>query len=282
MMLLSSKIEDVLILIVFLLFAFRTTALDVSYSWNCNKDFSLQIKYLNVSNNHRTVTKYDAKFDKNEHIDNDENILKNFMKNQHFINYIPTQDYLKRHYMTFPISSGKRLASFRPLLNSELPDFVSFTKLSSGGFFYPGNGLYVKCIGCDNLVEINRFENEPSSETYHKPACRFIQTESRENSHDISVRPPSTQDVSASSSHRTDSLYQSTDRSPVNSDQLDQVPLTASQISNEPPSHLPRPPTNSVYPVYSDAVKRLQSFATWPANHFLSISVLVNAGFFFA
>ncbi|KAK0064340.1 baculoviral IAP repeat-containing protein 2-like isoform X1 [Biomphalaria pfeifferi] len=184
--------------------------------------------------------------------------------------------------MTFPISSGKRLASFRPLLNSELPDFVSFTKLSSGGFFYPGNGLYVKCIGCDNLVEINRFENEPSSETYHKSACRFIQTESRENLHDSSVRPPSTQDVSASSSHRTDSLYQSTDHSPVNSDQLDQVPLTEGQISNEPPSHLPRPPTNSVYPVYSDAVKRLQSFATWPANHFLSINVLVNAGFFFA
>ncbi|KAH9504947.1 hypothetical protein Btru_061130 [Bulinus truncatus] len=85
-------------------------------------------------------------------------------------------------YTAYPVSSLHLLASYRPLLYIERPDSLFFSKLSSSGFFYPGRGLSVTRVSCDNSVELIRFVSEPSSAIYHKPGCEYI----KEDNDDVS------------------------------------------------------------------------------------------------
>ncbi|KAH9490455.1 hypothetical protein Btru_033910 [Bulinus truncatus] len=85
-------------------------------------------------------------------------------------------------YTVYPSSSLHLLASYRPLLYIERPDSLFFSKLSSSGFFYPGRGVSVTCVSCDNSVELIRFVSEPSSAIYHTPGCEYI----KEDNDDVS------------------------------------------------------------------------------------------------
>ncbi|XP_059154666.1 E3 ubiquitin-protein ligase XIAP-like [Physella acuta] len=76
-------------------------------------------------------------------------------------------------YFSQLMESQGRLASFRPLLNDNLPlGQVFYCQLAEAGFTCVGKKS-VSCVGCRNKHRINKLNDDPRSVSYHCRSCRF-------------------------------------------------------------------------------------------------------------
>ncbi|CAL1547290.1 unnamed protein product [Lymnaea stagnalis] len=65
-----------------------------------------------------------------------------------------------------------RLATFR---HGVLPDFhISTFSLAGSGFYHLGDIPSIKCVGCEQVVDIFTVTGDPTDRRYHKELCRFI------------------------------------------------------------------------------------------------------------
>ncbi|KAH9504940.1 Baculoviral IAP repeat-containing protein 7-B [Bulinus truncatus] len=211
------------------------------------------------------------------------------------------------NYTVCPVTTLNLLASYRPLVHIERPGSVFFIQLSSNGFFYPGRGVSVTCISCDNTVELIRFVSELSSAIYHKPGCEFIKVGNSDVSSNVDMLPSNPSDQSNETASRTTLVtnnnvlsnsenaitqsgqtnYQEIIESSVTSLQSSGQSNLSHQTSSQTPQYLLPIPSNltlghAANPVYSTWNKRMESLVNWPKDHIHSPTALADAGFFYA
>ncbi|KAH9504942.1 hypothetical protein Btru_061120 [Bulinus truncatus] len=192
----------------------------------------------------------------------------------------------------FSRNTDNRTASYRPLLYIERPDSLFFSKLSSSGFFYPGRGVSVTCVSCDNSVELIRFVSEPSSAIYHKPGCEYIKKDDNDVSSYTVLPQTNIPDQSSVPQDTNNDVQSNAVSSRSENNQTPEISVQASSENISCNHHETNQQVSSAsndlslanpsYPVYSEWSKRMTSFVNWPASHDQSSTELVNAGFFYA
>ncbi|XP_055887404.1 uncharacterized protein LOC129926574 [Biomphalaria glabrata] len=112
--------------------------------------------------------------------------------------YLPSPrvfDPNRTNLIVCPMFSLNRLATYCPVLDVDLHDSVFFSTLSLHGFRYTGNGQSVTCEGCDNEVQLSRFDSEPSNASYHRnSSCSYVREENN-TPEDIDVNAEDTREV---------------------------------------------------------------------------------------
>ncbi|KAK0064334.1 hypothetical protein Bpfe_005993, partial [Biomphalaria pfeifferi] len=116
--------------------------------------------------------------------------------------YLPSPRFFdpnRTNLIVCPMFSLNRLATYCPISNVDLHDSVFFSTLSLHGFRYTGNGQSVTCEGCDNEVQLSRFDSEPSNASYHRnSSCSYVREESNIPD-DIDVNAEDTREVNPAS-----------------------------------------------------------------------------------
>ncbi|XP_059154590.1 uncharacterized protein LOC131940055 isoform X2 [Physella acuta] len=80
-------------------------------------------------------------------------------------------------YACYPVFEMSRVASFRNVDFSTLPNIVYATQLAASGFYYSGEDLMVICVSCSSRVELSHFISSPAGRRYHEENCSFVEDE---------------------------------------------------------------------------------------------------------